>query len=227
MNLTIDIGDFATSAIALIKRRVAEGALNKVMQRGMVNQVKEHFRRLDSQRANALSGRRSHFYADASRETHAGPLNAESFTVAISKVGVAQRYYGGQIRAVKSKWLTIPVHKKTYNRAAREFDLDFRPVNNELAFLVFPNKSRREREEAVQAAAMGQSSSGGSRKRRRAKGGPAQPVIAFVLKREVWQEPDPSVLPTDEELEDEAVSAGNEYLQQLSDFTEARRSKGS
>ena len=91
----------------------------------------------------------------------------------IAKDGIRQRFHGGTIRPVKSKALTVPVDARAHGRTAGEFgaELRFVPVN---------------RGNVVGMLTLGADS--------------AAPVL-FLLVKKVEQDPDPSVLPTDSEME--------------------------
>ncbi len=84
---------------------------------------------------------------------------------------------------------TLPVHPLAYGHRAREFgDLEFVPLDEgRRAMLVRPNESSPN--------GIGE--------------------VFYLLVRRVTQQADPSVMPTDAELRDEAFQAGDNYLQTL------------
>lgn len=84
--------------------------------------VKEHFYKLNSERhrSSATTG----FYAEAAKQTQM-QVSGTLIQVAVNKIGIRQRYYGGPIIAgaggTGRKYLTIPARSETYGRSALEF----------------------------------------------------------------------------------------------------------
>jgi len=163
--------------------------VRKVMGRSLVTLLRHHFTEMDKTHPNKLGGQRTHFWGKARRSVQQPELiGGDGVKVAITQQGVAQRYYGGDIEA-KDKPMTIPVHPAAYGHRAREFDdLDYIPSKGKaLAILARPN--------------------------------PASPhgigEVYYVLTMRVHQDPDPSVLPTDAQMQQTALDAGDKYLNHL------------
>ena len=90
--------------------------------RGVRRLLMDHLGSLDASRPNQLGGRRTHFYADAARNTSYEVTN-DGALVHIHQQGIALHYYGGVIKPTGGrKFLTIPVDPAAYGRRAGEFN---------------------------------------------------------------------------------------------------------
>jgi hypothetical protein len=83
--------------------------------------VQDHLGALDANRANQLGGKRTHFYAAAARGVSYA-TGSEGVDISIHQTGIAQRYFGGTIKPVNSKYLTIPADPESYGHRAGEFN---------------------------------------------------------------------------------------------------------
>jgi hypothetical protein len=178
-----------------------------VAGRAIANLIRNHLFKLDAERANSLGGKRSHFYADAARSV-SNPIQVdESAVIDIAKQGLAQRYFGGTIKAGQgtssatggpTKYLAIPARSEAYGRVPGEFtDLSFVPTARGgmlVQNLQTPISVGRGKTSKVKYADT--------------KGG----LVMFWLVTEVTQAPDPTVLPTETQMTTEGVMAGESYL---------------
>lgn len=136
----------------------------------------------------ALAGQRHrpelphNFYADAADAVTHETQDGAAI-VRIAKTGIAQRRYGGAIKPVNYTHLWIPVHPDSIGRTAREFEHLIKIVN-------------RQTNRGVAG--------------RKAEDGTL--TVLFALVPEVVQNPDPSVLPTDDQFRETALAACNELL---------------
>lgn len=174
--------------------RLSEGVkrpdIRKVMGRAIATLLRKHFTQLDGERANKLGGRRTHFYGQVRRSVQQPQLVAgDGVAVAINHVGIAQRYFGGDIVPKVAKWLTLPIHPDAYGFRAREFsDLFFIPgEDGRRAWLARDTD--------------GDSSTPGE--------------FMYLLVRRIHQEPDPTVLPPEEEQQAAALEAGENHMRTL------------
>src|SRR5919109_58136 len=104
-----------------------------VAGRAVANLLKKHYRGRDRAEANKLGGPRTHFWLEVSRSVQAPVVVGQtSVTVSISHPVIAQKIYGGTIRAKRSSLLTIPVTPEAYGRTAATFE---RETNLKLIFL--------------------------------------------------------------------------------------------
>lgn len=163
----------------------------------------EHFTALEQdtlhhRSSERLLAARTGFYAEAARSVQAPRLEGnDAVSIAINKEGLAQRYFGGVISAKKGRYLTIPAIAQAYGKRAGAFhNLRFVYFRPDLAALVerLSTLVKRDRKGIFRpiASTLG--------------------AVFFWLKPSVTQQPDPSVLPTDDEMARRAIEAGNEAL---------------
>lgn len=170
--------------------RLSEGVkrpdVRKVMGRAIGNALRRHFTTLDQERPNQLGGRRTHFYGQARRGVQQPELvGGDGVKVEIDKLGIAQRYFGGTIEREDGGLLTIPVNPAAYGHRAREFDLTPIYFGDGSGILVDDTNPE-------------------------SRGGIGE--VFYRLVRSVHQDPDPSVLPSDEALSQVALEAGEDYI---------------
>lgn len=124
--VTIRYGDDGLSERlqSLAKQLDRPTALAAVVGRKARNILKTHFLKRDKSHANPLSERRTHFWRAASDSIHAPVVSADggSVTISVTHTGVAQRYFGGTIRAKRVDFLTIPVSEEAYGRTVKTFE---------------------------------------------------------------------------------------------------------
>lgn len=176
--------------------------------RGAANLVRNHLLDFDSSHPNKLGGTRTHFYASAADSISEPQLSGGTVSFSISKVGLAQRFYGGPIHAgvgissmtgSPTKYLAIPACSGAYGLLPDTFsDLRFIPRGNGRAMLVQP----------LQTAPSIRGRKGKATRRGSKAGG----IVMYWLTRSVDQKPDPSVLPTAEALQEAAVVEAGRYL---------------
>jgi hypothetical protein len=174
--------------------------MNRNVGEALVLLTQDHLRGLGpNQRFPAKT---TNFWADAARLTNYR-ADAQGVTTAISKQGVTQRYFGGEIKAKPGSYLTIPAREEYYGRRAREF--------NNLRFAILPGQgpvlieaertelrsSRRRKGETVSDFAQTADSGG----------------VAYWLRRRVKQDANPDVLPPRLEIGATAVAAIRDFLQ--------------
>lgn len=157
--------------------------LRKVMAAEGAKTVRENFRQLDQQRHR---GGRHHYYGQAARATTWHTTANDGFIV-VDHVGIAQRYFGGTIRAKNGGALTIPVKDSPgEGRRASEF--------NDL-FAVYNDGGMRGFLARLDAS------------------GNIEPL--YWLRKSVTQKADSSVLPTDDELMDSMGDALTRELDRI------------
>lgn len=185
VTITTKLEDFATPGLQRLGAAVQRPDVRKVMGRAMATTLRKHFSALDGERANKLGGKRTHFYGDARRGVQQPELiGGDGIKVAINQVGIAQRYFGGVIKAKPGSKLTIPVHPEAYGHRAREFGLHAIYFADGDGILVNDHTESKNN--------IGE--------------------VYYRLVASVHQDEDKSVLPTETELQTAAVNAGAEYL---------------
>lgn len=172
--------DTATPAIRRIVVQASGRAAHVAMAAAVAEQIRQHLVDKD-QVPNKLGGERTHFFASAARGTFWSASETEG-EVTIAKDGIRQRLLGGTIRPVFKKALTIPVHPLAHGKVASEFGPELRLVK-------------------LDGGADGNTAG------LLVLGTGSDAPVLYVLRTKVTQQPDPSVLPTDDEMTAEAVSA--------------------
>ena len=184
MNISFTVTDNVSGRL---KRWVDQAAgVMAQATRTVGNLVKDHLIRLNSQRPNALGGKRTNYWARAARATAMDPAAG---TVTITRRGFRYQVKGGTIRAsgrlsmVTGKPITrlaIPIHAKAHGMNPSELGPLFvlRGKDENRAYLA----------------------------RTQGRGKNAKLELLYVLKRSVTHKPDPTLLP-DERTLNEAVRA--------------------
>jgi hypothetical protein len=190
----VTVDDYASPALERLERALSPTQLRPLIGRSARHTYVEHFRALNATRPNWLGGRRTNYYLGAARATHFDVVG-DAVVISVNQVGIAQRYFGGTIRAGRSinprtgrptKFLTIPVHPQAHGRRAAEFpELEIvYGARGEPVALATPMNL---------GVSITQDKRGRIRKRNIGRRG----EIMFRLVRSVVQQPDPSVLPAE------------------------------
>lgn len=140
----------------------------------------------------------THFYARAAEATNW----QEGFgfvLISVNQIGIRQRLEGGDIKPVNASMLTIPAVADAYGKRAREFS------NLKFGFALDPETGKM-RPALVEAQAtqikIGKIKKSGQRSIK--EGTTSTGLVAiFWLLAGVHQEPDPTVLPTDDQFQAE------------------------
>lgn len=213
IGLTINVRDGATPAVREVIEGLAPARVNAVVGRAGVNVTREHLFRLNGERANALGGKRTNFYAQAARSVNY-TVNDRGPLVGVNHVGIRQRLFGGTIVPKGGKkYLTIPMRAEAYGRRAREFD--------NLRFAMVPGFGPALVEADATRLRQARSKRGGVSTTRFKSAGEMGGLVMFRLVRKVTQRPDPTVMPSVETYQAAVVDAGRSYMERL-----AERAKG-
>jgi hypothetical protein len=192
--------DEATPLLERCRTAAQAQGLALVGGRAAATLVKEHLFGIDGQRHQYGN----HFYAQAARSVNVVKVPAGA-AVNITSQGFAQRLFGGDIVPKEAHWLTIPARAEAMAHRAREFnDLHFVFFREGLAALVQNLQTRlggRVRGSVTPKGKSGETGGG----------------IFFWLVKFVHQEPDPTVLPYDEQMSARAADAIATRFQRLSD----------
>lgn len=217
-----------TPGLARLRKRLTDPkAALQVAGRAGRNTMVRHLRAYNRAHPNKLGGKRTNFYALAAAATSFQFLENSgrggAVEVSSSAIGLALRYHGtgglpgGVLRPLSGKYLTMPAAPEAHGKRAREFDdLDFG-----FAWDVRLGRMR---------PALVRKNGGLAPAGRRRKGaGEARPVALpfgpgtrantgdpiFWLLRSSRMVGDPTVLPAEEQIADEARAAVAEYLDVL------------
>ena len=157
--------------------------------------VQRNFRSLGT---NAKGWPTTNFYAGAARAT-SWETSLGFVTISVNQIGIRQRLMGGDIKPVHAKALTIPAAPEAYGKTAGEFD------NLEFGMLVDPASGHLRpclKEARATRIKIGKQKKDGGRNITPISTTTGQ-VAIFWLSQGVHQEPDPRVMPTDEQFQTE------------------------
>lgn len=116
----------------LVERMGEAITLNALLKQGSMAAAvltKQHLDELATMRHR--DGVEPNFYASASRAVTAEPTDSE-IGIRIDHAGIAQRLFGGTIRAINYPYLWIPVSPESEGKSAREFSGELYPIYNTL-----------------------------------------------------------------------------------------------
>lgn len=194
--------DSVTPWLRQARIALRQDEIRPIAGRAGTNVVRAHLFDLDKTRANSLGGKRTHFYASAARATHFKEVT-DGVEISVSHVGFAQRYFGGVIRPVNSKYLAIPARTEAYGKSPREFD-DLEPAFGRRGIIGLAEKRR--------TAGEGGRGEGGRFLR---AGTTIGGGIMFWLVDEVDQDADPTVIPTEAELQKDVLIHIDAHIDRL------------
>lgn len=189
------------------KLRMNAPAVNAVAGRAVYNDLQEFFR-IRNQQPNKQGFPKTGFFLKVASGT-SFTSDANAADININAQGFAQRLFGGDITPKDgNQFLTVPAIAQAYGTRAREHDLAFArvhfpgdPEGTTRPALVNPNertkKVGRKRKDGTQ----------------REIPDPRYPTgVWYWLVRRVHQEPDPTVLPTEEHMITVAANAVTSYF---------------
>lgn len=180
--ITLRVGaeQFRAELSAMAARLRQPTGLMRVLGREAGNQLKSHFRLKQQREPNRLGGKRTNFWRAVASSVQSPTISGDGTeaTVAVSHPAIAQKVFGGRIRAKRARTLTIPVSPEAYGRTASTFEAE----TGLKLFLVQVGIGN------FKSAVLASQRDGGGMQ------------IEYVLKREVTQDPDPTALPPEAAL---------------------------
>ena len=187
-NFTIDVtNDTATPKVSnLIRLLGTARTINAIAARTGEGVIKGHLKNVPMTRRNKNNFPTTRFWGRAHRATRSTYTDA-SATVTIDQPGVALQYYGGEVKAKKSQYLTIPVSANSYGHRASHF-------RDEKTFCFTSKK-------------------GNKFIARRPRGGELE--LLYLLRKSANVPADKSVLPPLEEIKDAVVAKIKEATERL------------
>jgi hypothetical protein len=190
----LTISDRATPAVDQLSDLVQGPRIANRYTGAVARLIVANFRMLDTERANSMGGKRTHFYANAAKGTN-WRNDDSTGTITIHAAGIAQRLFGGTIKPVKGKFLAIPARAEAYGKSPREFD-DLEPHFGEHGGALVQRQSQR-----LSFVKENRRYERGGRGFTRAKAGATEGGgVFFWLVKSVTQLPDFTVLPTPEDM---------------------------
>ena len=203
-SLTVTL-DSARPALQRLAGLAGNRGVNEVIGTALERTVKRHFRSR-SGIPNALGGTSTRFWDRAAAGTRS-EADAAGATVSMQLEGysgngnpIAQRLFGGTIRARPGHALAIPVNPSVHGIPAREARRDGNTK------LIPFGKGRGNRIGIIV----------------RTRNGRSTGEILYVLLSQVTQKPDPTVLPDDTTLKNAAYTAVEEAASSLFDGTDLK-----
>lgn len=186
--IPIDVKETGSKVFHAIGQALQPAKIGPIIGRSATNTIRTHLFGVNNSRPNKLGGRRTNYYGQAARSTQF-QMQGDTVVVSINQIGIAQRYFGGTIKPKTAKFLAIPVHPAAHGKRPREFDLE----------VVFGEGGR------PIALATKKTSDVRLRQTKRGKVTRSNVTrfgeIMFRLVKSVTQQPDPTVLPYDEQIE--------------------------
>ena len=229
MSFALQINIERDTATPLLQRLafIALGEkVNRAAAQGVVAMLERHFRALDASRSGRQFGgtNASHFYAKVARTIHA-EASATEASVGIGNEetrGIRQRYFGGTITPKNTKWLTIPARPEAYGHRAKEFGFLIAIFGDNLGAGAGALVARQD----TQIAKMSGKNKGKMRGVKMLVGDDKKKYIAesgtqgeggvwYWLVKSVTQDPDPSVLPSNDWIADAAREAVGGWMKRV------------
>jgi hypothetical protein len=203
---TLELFDSPGNELETIAAFVSGDGVASVVARSTKELVRQHLFAYGRTHPNKLGGKRTQFYGDAAR-TIETDVEGSTAVVIITKTGIAQRLFGGEIKAKNVKYLTIPAIAAAHGKSAGDFA--------NLRFVRFGKEESAPAaliEDAPRSARWSYSGKRVSGKQFSEFGGQYKSRVFFWLKQSVMQSGDPNVLPTDDKILATAYEAIEEYF---------------
>ena len=105
----------------LMKQAGTNGPLARVLGRAASNELKSHFRALNSSQPNKLGGRRTNFWSRVAQSVQSPKTEPGKIVIPINHPAIAQKVFGGTISARKAKNLAIPIAPQAHGKSPRVF----------------------------------------------------------------------------------------------------------
>jgi hypothetical protein len=204
MKLSVDINDQASPALKAFLVSMKSSSVLAVMATAVKKEVQDH---LLGRPANKKGYPTTNFYKRAARATNSRVDGQRAWVSITGPIGIVQRFFGGLIKALTTKFLTLPARAESYGKRARDFNfLEFAMAKNQWGALQpalvetrrTEFKVGRKKKDGTQTVTPTRSIIGGG--------------VYFWLTRSVDQDPDPNVIPKNEDMTREAVQAGESFV---------------
>ena len=188
--------DTATPWLAGLPSRITTHEMAAQLGPGCARLMQRHFR---AQGANKRGWPSTEFWsraADATNWIEGGGEGGGFVDIDCNQIGIRQQIYGGDIRPVNAKALTIPAAPEAYGKTAGEFS------NLEFGFLFDPQTGTMRpclKETQSTAIKIGRAKKDGSRTVKGVSSSLGNKAM-FWLCGVVTQKPHPDVVPSDEDF---------------------------
>ncbi len=193
--ISVSVTDYATPAIGRASAFIQGNDAKELIGRVAVNAFGANYDRLNSI-PNALGGPRTNYYSDARKATNY-QVSGDTVTIVTAQIGIALHYYGGTVTPGKNnsyggngstKYLTIPARPECHGKRASDFP----------EMIVLWGKKGPYGLGTVEKVGLGTVAT------------KPKATVYFWLVSSVTLQPDPSIIPTEDEISDpinEAVGA--------------------
>jgi len=189
---TLNIKDGATPEIqSIVDRLRSSPDLAVAAAESLADLLRRHLLNLQNTRPNKMGWPRQNFWAAAYKGVQNPSRTAGGASVTINSPGPAQRYFGGDIVPDGHPFLAIPARAEAYGKNPRDFDNLVPVVHGDRGMLV----------ERLSTDVRSRQEGGGG--------------VMFWLVKRVHQDPDPSVLPTQDEMEAAVVQGAQTRINRL------------
>ncbi len=121
LTVTISKDEVTPDLRRLLKLAARDGGLRAVIGRAGANVLRKHFRGRN-RRPNKLGGARTNFWSRVAESVHAPRTSGTRIVIPINHPAIAQKVFGGTIRARKARNLSIPVAPEAHGKSPRVFD---------------------------------------------------------------------------------------------------------
>jgi hypothetical protein len=121
MSLEVVLKDEVSEVVSVLAKLLdgEDETLLEAAAAGTAEAVRSHIEKRNDT-PNKLGGTRTNYWNDVAASTFYR-VTAPDFTVGVDHVGAALHYYGGTVKPLQSKFLTIPADPIAHGRRAREF----------------------------------------------------------------------------------------------------------
>jgi hypothetical protein len=127
-SIQVSLNETLTGLVQSAQRNLAPRVIHKEIANAAAIECRQHFRMLEATRPNKLGGTRTHFWGQYTKtvvpradDTDAVVAISDPQSSGAGKSPLALHYFGGIVRAVKSKFLTIPAVAAAHGVRAREW----------------------------------------------------------------------------------------------------------
>jgi hypothetical protein len=191
---TIEIIERSRPALRQLQIDLKGRAVNIVMGSAVVTLLRRHFLALPPNKRGFPT---THFWRRAADATKFEATH-DSVRISVNQTGVRQRFLGGDINPVRAKFLTIPAIAETYGHRAGDFS-GLKVVQGWFAVYTGRNATLALVPKDWKQLGFPGDSTG----------------VYFWLVKNVSQKPDPTVLPTDDEIGKTAVRVALRFFRRM------------
>jgi hypothetical protein len=178
MTTTLNLSERSLPALRRFALALQNGDAHAAIGRAVVDLIQKHFHSLPPNQRHFPT---THFWQRAADATTCA-TESNAVTININQIGIRQRLFGGPIKPVRGKYLTIPAIAETYGHVAADFGnlkiaRAIRPDDHTASLALVPDELPLEKNQPINPGS-----------------------VYFWLVQSVHQEPNPDVLPSDDEI---------------------------